>query len=364
MKLDRPIVRKPEFAEGVWLNTAGPQKAPNLRGNVLLVDFWDYTCINCLRTLPYLKEWHKRYSDKGLAIVGVHTPEFRITRVQAQVEMAVVEYGLEYPVLLDNSHETWEVFANKAWPSKHLIDRHGYIRLRQQGEGHYRQLEQAIQTLLRRRDPGVELPPLLPPLREEDEPGAVCYRATPELHAGFQGGGLFGGALGNEEGYVSGSPMMYRVPDPEERSAGQFYLEGFWWAEPEAVVYAGSEGGRVYVPFQAAGVNVVMSPSSDPVDLILGLRKSEEDPVVQLYLDGAPLPPDQAGEDVQFDEEGRSFVRLSRAKLVRAVRSDTFREGELELVVRGGSVALYAISFFGCLAPDGQEDEYETYRAR
>lgn len=364
MQLDRPIVRMPEFEEGVWLNTPGPQTQPELRGKVVLVDFWDYTCLNCLRTFPYLKEWHRRYVDKGLAIVGVHTPEFRITRVQAGVEKAVAEYELEYPILLDNSHKTWDVFANKAWPSKHLVDARGYVRLRRQGEGHYQEMEQAIQTLLRGREAGVDLPPLLPPLRREDAPGAVCYRPTPELHAGFQGGGLFGGALGNKEGYVSGSPMIYSAPDVDERREGRFYLDGFWWAEPEAVVYAGSDGGRVYVPFHAAGVNVVMSPSSDPVDLILGLRKSEDDPVIEVALDGAPLRRDEAGEDVQFDEEARSYFTLPRAKMVRVWQSDDFRSGELELVLRDGNVALYAISFSGCLAPDGAEAEYETYRAR
>ncbi|MFW6042090.1 MAG: redoxin domain-containing protein [Chloroflexota bacterium] len=359
--LDRPIIRMPDFVEGDWLNTPRPISRQDLRGKVVLLDFWEFTCINCVRTLPYLKRWYERYGDKGLAVIGVHSPEFRFGRVNRQVAAAVEHLELTYPILLDNDHENWERFAVKAWPTKIVVDPHGYERLRRQGEGHYREIEEAIQTLLRRRDSTLSLPDPLPPLREEDAPGAVCYRPTAELYAGYQGGGLFGGALGNAGGYVSESPMVYSLPPVEERREGHFYLEGFWRAQPESVVFAGQTGGRVIVPYQAASVNAVLSPTSDPVELMLALTPSDAEPIVEVCQDGRPLTPPVAGRDVEFDGQGRSFVRIERARMVQLVDNSRFGRHQLELNFQAAGLALYAISFSGCLADDDPGDR-QTYR--
>ena len=154
--LDRPLVRMPRFGRGRWLNTAHPLTRQSLRGKVVLVDFWDYACINCIRTLPYLKAWHGRYRHKGLVVVGVHAPEFGFGRLEGAVAGAIAEFELPYPVLLDNEYETWERYANKAWPTKHLIDAEGYIRLQRRGEGYYRQVEQG--TGARADDPSTRHP--------------------------------------------------------------------------------------------------------------------------------------------------------------------------------------------------------------
>ena len=208
--LDPRIVRLPPLAEGEWLN-GRPLTSSQLRGQVVLIDFWDYTCINCLRTLPYLKMWHQRYAELGLTIIGIHTPEFGFAQFRPHLAAAVAEYDIPYPILLDNQEKNWSQFAVRAWPTKFLVDTDGYIRLKRQGEGHYQETERAIQTLLRLRQPGVSLPDLLPPLRAEDASGAVCYRPTPELYAGFQGGGLFGGALGNPEGCMPNRSVIFRL---------------------------------------------------------------------------------------------------------------------------------------------------------
>ena len=127
-------VRMPHLAAGEWINSA-PLTREELRGRVVLIDFWDYTCINCLRTLPYLARWHERYADKGLTVIGIHAPEFKFARSRAQIEAAVAAHNIRYPVLLDNGYENWSRFANKAWPTKYLIDADGYIRYQRQGEG-------------------------------------------------------------------------------------------------------------------------------------------------------------------------------------------------------------------------------------
>ncbi|MCI0396574.1 MAG: redoxin domain-containing protein [Chloroflexi bacterium] len=351
--LNRPIVRMPEFAEGEWLNRPRPLSRAELRGQVVLVDFWDYTCINCIRTLPYLSRWHERYADKGLTIVGVHAPEFKFARARPQIEAAIEEFGIRYPVLLDNEYQTWERFANRAWPSKHLVDTEGYIRYHRQGEGYYAETEEAIQTLLRRRDPAVSLPEVLPPLRGEDTPGAVCYRPTPELYAGYQGGGLFGGALGNPEGYVTGGTMAYTLPEAAKRERGHFYVEGFWRAEPEAMVYAGQEGGRIVLPYRAAGVNVVMSPSSDPVALALNLWPGDWPSLVEVRQDGGPLTPVTAGVDVTFDSQGRSQIVADRPRLVALVQNPDYEAHELELIFHASGLAVYAFTFTICVTTPG-----------
>ena len=355
--LDRPLIRMPRFGQGRWLNTEHPPTRASLRGQVVLVDFWDYACINCIRTLPYLNAWHKRYREKGLAIVGVHAPEFAFGRLEGQVEAAIAEFEVPYPVLLDNEYETWDRYANKAWPSKHLVDAEGYVRLRRRGEGHYREVEQGIQALLQRQRPGIELPELLPPLRETDRPGAVCYRPTPELYAGYRGGGLYGGALGDEAGYAPEGPVAYTLPGPFDLEEGYFYLAGFWQARPEALVFAGREVGRVVVPYSAAGLNAVLSPSADPIEVVLGLRPGGGDPLVEVRLDDRPLAPAEAGEDVHFEGE-RALVRVTRPRLYRLTRHGNFGEHQVELILRTPGVALYTFTFLSCVAPDGADDVF------
>ena len=131
-----------------FVNTE-PFTLEDLRGDkVVLIDFWTYTCVNCIRTLPFIKEWHDKYKDAGLVIVGVHTPEFEFEKLEANVKMAVEEWGIEYPVVLDNDHETWGAFLNRSWPAKYLIDKDGVIRYTHFGEGEYTETEDEIRAVL------------------------------------------------------------------------------------------------------------------------------------------------------------------------------------------------------------------------
>ena len=360
--LDPPIVRMPELGQDPWLNTPTALTKEQLRGKVILVDFWDYTCINCLRTLPYIREWERRYADRGLVIIGVHTPEFKFAAHQAQVAEAAEQLELRYPILIDSQQETWTRFANRAWPTKYIIDSQGYIRFKYQGEGGYSATEEAIQLLLRQRDPDISLPEIMPPLQPTDVAGAVCYRTTPELHAGYQGGGLFGSALGNPEGFVTGGIMMYALPDEEYRREGQFFLQGFWRALPESLAFAGEDGGRVLLPYSAAGVNAVLSPSGDPLELMLGLRTSEKTPLVQLKLNGTSLPRPFAGKDVLYDASGRSYLRVDRPRLYEIVRDQTFGSHELELTFHARGLALFSFTFNSCVVSSSGPGSADTFR--
>ena len=138
----------PEFAKiEKWLNTE-PLTISSLRGKVVLVDFWTYTCINCIRTLPYVKSWHEKYKDKGLVVVGVHTPEFPFERSTPNVVDALKKFGIEYPVAQDNRYATWGAYRNRYWPAAYLIDKQGRIVYTHFGEGNYKETEATIQKLL------------------------------------------------------------------------------------------------------------------------------------------------------------------------------------------------------------------------
>ena len=351
VQFDPRVVRMPQLGAGEWLNTERPFTRETLRGQVVLIDFWDYSCINCIRTFPYLTRWHQRYANKGLTIIGVHAPEFKFAHLPRQVETAVSQHQLPYPILLDNQYHLWNQFANKAWPTKYLIDSDGYIRLTRRGEGHYREMEQAIQLLLRQHNPDVALPDLLPPLREEDTPGAVCYRPTPEIYAGYQGGGFFAGGLGNPEGYVPQTPVLYQLPPAEQRTSGQFYADGIWHAWPEALAYAGQSGGRLLLPYSAVGVNAVLGPTADPVEQQLDLRPTIADPIVEVRQNSRYLSSLIAGDDIEFDNNDVSFVRVTHPRLYQLVQNVGYQSHELEMIFRAKGLALYTFTFTTCLAP-------------
>ena len=136
---------------GAWINSQ-PFTLASRRGEVVLVDFWTFSCINCKRTLPYLKSWHEKYADSGLVILGVHAPEFNFEKDIENVQEAVEEHGLLYPIVQDNQFSTWRAFKNRYWPTKYLIDKDGYIRFVHIGEGRYEETEQWIRDLL--EEPG------------------------------------------------------------------------------------------------------------------------------------------------------------------------------------------------------------------
>ncbi|OZI40578.1 thioredoxin [Bordetella genomosp. 1] len=138
----------PEFT-GIekWLNSE-PLTLAGLRGKVVLVDFWTYTCINCIRTLPYVTDWYRKYKDQGLVVVGVHTPEFPFERLTANVEKAIGRFGITYPVAQDNKYATWDAYRNIYWPAVYLIDKQGNVVYRHFGEGNYKETEAEIVRLL------------------------------------------------------------------------------------------------------------------------------------------------------------------------------------------------------------------------
>ncbi len=210
----------PEFQPGEWLNSP-PLSLQALRGRVVLVEFWDYASINCLRTLPYLREWWRRYRGAGLMVIGVHAPQFAFGKNPREVERAVRALSLDYPILLDTEHLTWHAWANRYWPARYLVDPEGCISYFHLGEGDYVGGEWNIQLLLHRIAPSAVFPPPMPPLRPADEPGAVCYHVTPEVYLGYQHV-----RLGNAEPLHPHHTAHYTHTGDDKLDT--LYLDGYW----------------------------------------------------------------------------------------------------------------------------------------
>jgi thiol-disulfide isomerase/thioredoxin len=298
------------------------------RGAVILVDFFEATCVHCLRTLPYLAEWHRRYRDRGLVMVGVHTPEFEASADPAVVERVVREHGLGYPVLLDRERATWRLFANHYWPAKYLADHRGYLRFEHVGEGAYRDTEAMIQRLLREAGDGAPMPPLVEALRPEDAPGAVCVRPTPEVHLGYHRGRLI-----SVEGYRPGEEVDHRGGLAGPLLPGVVAARGRFLHQAE---FLESRGGGASLEWicEAAGVYLVVAGDGEAV---LEVRRG-----------GEPVPPELAGRDLERRDD-RTVVRLGALRMVELIAGGRFRWHHLELRCPASAVRLYALSCTGCV---------------
>jgi cytochrome c biogenesis protein CcdA/thiol-disulfide isomerase/thioredoxin len=233
----------PEF-QGLagWLNSK-PLTIEGLRGRVVLIDFWTYSCINCLRTLPYIREWDDRYRSAGLTIVGVHTPEFAFERVRSNVRDNSSELKLRYPIALDNDFGTWKAWSNQYWPAKYLIDRKGHVRYYHFGEGDYGETEEAIRTLLAERGGQV------PAASGLDETGSREL-VTPESYLGYDRLARYNGVPVRHD-----AERAYSFPPSLE--ANELAFAGRWTFEHERAV-AGSDA-RLRLQYRARNVFLVLT---------------------------------------------------------------------------------------------------------
>jgi len=326
--------RARELYGDFWFNSE-PIPVTALRGQVILLMFWDYASAPCLRTLPYVFEWRRRYDPFGLVTVGVHTPRFPFEKKIEDVQRAVARSGLTFPVVTDNEALIAANYECRTTPELLLIDKDGFVRYRNAGEGGYASFEHALQALLYNAGAGGELPMVMDPVRETDRSGVVCYRATPELLTGY-----LRGSIGNVEGYAPESVVTYA--DPGLYLDGRFYAGGDWMNDRDCIRMAetGGEEGHLIVCYQGLGADAVLVPE--------GHRKTE----VTVRQDNEFIALDARGTDLQIDAAGRSYLVLEEPRLYSVVRNREYREHALRFSGGPGRFAAYAFSFTTAVIPE------------
>ncbi len=321
----RHPLRAPDLAPGDWIQ-GPPLSIAAARGRVVLVDFWESTCVNCLRSLPYLIAWHERYAARGLSIVGVHTPEFEFTARSEHVARSVASEGIPYPVLSDSDRATWDRFANKVWPAKYLIDVRGYLRFESFGEGDEATTERWLQRLLAERGESGPWPEAwMDPNAPGPGSGAVCHPSSREIYVGWHRGRLFA-----PEGYRPGETVHHAGLPSAEIPPDAFTARGAWRHEAEYLESA-EPGAEIELRFEGIGVHQVLDPAGE----------------AEVLLDGRPVPESARGADLHPVGEGTRAV-WERGRMVRLVSGA--EPGKHRLVVRFGRPGLraYAFSFGAC----------------
>jgi thiol-disulfide isomerase/thioredoxin len=327
LSIDKSQFKKaPEFT-GItsYINTNATELS-DLKGKVVLVDFWTYSCINCIRTLPYLVDWNHKYSDKGLVIVGVHSPEFEFEKNIDNVKQAVTRFGIKYPVLLDNDHGTWNAFQNSYWPRKYLVDSEGYIRYDHIGEGGYVETENAIKNLLSERSnqQGIEISNINQTKLTVPGAQSVDFNQikTPELYFGYQ---YARAQLGNIEGFNPDKTVNYTIPTSNLKS-NVIYLQGLWKNNPDSMELVGPDG------------KIILSYSSKSVNIVAG-GKGE----ITVKEDGKNTQTNNPFKGNELDIEGK--LNIDGQRLYNIADHGEYGNHHIEINAKGSGFKLYTFTF-------------------
>ncbi|MDC0159775.1 redoxin domain-containing protein [Candidatus Nitrosopelagicus sp.] len=306
--LDKTFLRTSPELKGIsgYINTSSEEIDQDIEGKVVLYDFWTYSCINCIRTLPHLTAWDEKYSEEGLVIIGIHTPEFEFEKEYDNVVFATEKFGIKYPVVQDNDKETWNEFQNRYWPRKYIADHEGYIRFDHIGEGAYKETEQVIQLLLEERSNAIGNIIEKKELVNLDEFKHATFR-TPELYFGYN----FAegrNQLGNEKGFSKNKIVDYQLP--ERFKQHYFYMEGMWKNNNDGMKLI-SDSGKIVLNFNAKQVNIVANGNAE----------------LNIIYDGMIISENSRGHDI--DSNGN--VRISEPRLYNLIELD--QEGPHEIII-------------------------------
>lgn len=293
-----PLLQKVD----AWINTE-PFTLENLKGKVVLVDFWTFSCINCIRTLPYIKSWYEKYHADGLVVIGVHTPEFEFEKNIDNVKKAISQYQISYPVILDNQYGTWQSFRNQYWPAHFLIDKNGMVVYEHFGEGNYDITEHNIVALLGAK-------PKISTLEKSDDNMILMLRQTPETYLGYARANNFNG----EEVLTHDETILFKYPTSLSKNG--WALQGKWKVNAEKIV-SQEKYAAIQIHFFAKKVFVVMgSINNKPLK-------------IKVLLDG-----------VQENE-----IIISEPKLYEVLNMPSPKSGVLELITEDEGAELYTFTF-------------------
>lgn len=296
------MIKLPKIIGDTWFNSK-PLTPEDLNGRIALIDFWTYSCVNCRRTIPYLKEWWKKYKNEDFVMIGIHTPEFEFEKDSKNVERAIKDLGVGWPVVLDNEHINWNNFSNHYWPAKYLFNKTGKLVYEHFGEGSYAETEAAIIKLLNKG--GIER------FFEEYQHGNVCFVSTPEIYCGYERG-----RIENHQRYARDQKFRYTAPN--ELSDDSIALDGEFIARPEYVESA-EAGAALILKFRATEVNLVLHP--------VGVR---------------------AVAEASLDSKKLKDIIIIKPTLYNLLKSEQPIEGVLSITAKKGNFRAYAFTFSGC----------------
>ena len=315
----------PELTKITSFINSEPITLADLRGKVVLVDFWTYSCINCIRTIPYLNAWYEKYSDNGLVIVGVHTPEFEFEKDYNNVRAAVEKFDIRYPIAQDNEKETWKAYENRYWPRKYLIDPDGYIRYDHIGEGAYAETEKVIQSLLAERTEHIGANITIDQsISNPESSQSVNFDRinTPELYFGYE---YSRAPLGNSEGYQPDRVVNYTISDDIEIVPNRIYLAGEW------------KNNADHMELQSEVGRIVLSYSAKTVNIVAGGGKSE----LHILEDSLPIDEGSSGTDVSED----GTVKIAGQRLYNIVEHEEYGNHQITIEVAGRGFQIYTFTF-------------------
>lgn len=258
--------KAPDLAQiAGYINTPNnnqPIHLADYKGKVVLVDFWTYSCINCIRTVPYLNDWYAKYADQGFVVIGVHSPEFEFEKIYDNVKTAVQKFGITYPVVLDNSLGTWNAYGNQYWPRHYLIDAQGYIREDHIGEGGYAETEKTIQSLLAERAAldGFKQISFSTKTAPTIDSKSLQYidlskQTTPEIYLGYN---YARSPLGNPQNFEPEQIVTYTIPSNTNLQPNIVYLDGQWKNNRDNIELQGNRGS-IILTYYAKAINIVAS---------------------------------------------------------------------------------------------------------
>lgn len=314
------MINRPEIIGETWYNTPHPITPEEMEDRIVLVDFFTYSCVNCIRTIPYLQKIWRRYKYFDFFIIGIHTPEFEFEKKPENVALALKMLRIDWPVVLDNEYVNWRNFANHYWPAHYLFNRNGKLVFEHFGEGKYAELEERIQEVFAQDFRIVNLPKIE---ADEGTVGSFCFIATPELYCGTARG-----RIANLEGYHEGHLGVYKRPSiiPPNMIA----LSGQFDAQDEYVETFLS-GAEILINFTATEVNLVMAPADDGFG------------IVEILFNDEPIPQEISGRDVD-----RGDVVLTEDRMYNLFRSDRPVSGILKVRAKQSNFRAYAFTFSGC----------------
>lgn len=304
----------PKIEGHIWIGQ-NPMTLDDLSGKVVLVDFWTYSSVNCRRTILHLRRWFEKYKDENFVIISIHTPEFEFESNPKNVENAIRELGITWPVLLDNDYVNWNNFENDSWPAKYLVDKEGNIVHSHLGEGGYEEMEEKIRELLGIQGNGAMI--------ESHAHGKSCSVPTPETYCGY-----LRGSIANELSYTEEEEYAYQAPDSLRE--GEISLDGAFFSSAE-YVESREEGATLSLSFHATEVNVV-------------LASERGDAEVEILLDDFPLGDDVCGADVNTE----SCVVVNRPGVYNIIKSKDVINGVIKIRANEGNFRAYVFAFSGC----------------